>query len=66
MVLLDWTEVYGKRSNHQNMFFTNRYRGIGIRIEDDILMTKAGPYVLSAELPKEVEDVEELLSQRTF
>lgn len=43
-----------------------RYRGIGIRIEDDILMTKAGPYVLSAELPKEVEDVEELLSQKTF
>ena len=39
-----------------------RYRGIGIRIEDDILLTSNGPYVLTAELPKEVQDIEALLA----
>lgn len=36
----------------------NRYRGIGIRIEDDVLITENGPDVLTAECPKEVEDIE--------
>jgi len=39
-----------------------RYRGIGIRIEDDILMTSDGPYVLTGELPKEIKDIETLIS----
>lgn len=34
------------------------YRGIGIRIEDDILMTEAGPVNLSAALPRKADDVE--------
>lgn len=33
-------------------------RGIGIRIEDDILITPEGPRVLTAAIPKEVADVE--------
>lgn len=40
----------------------NRYRGIGIRIEDDVLITENGPDVLTAECPKEVEDIERLMS----
>ena len=36
------------------------YRGIGIRIEDDILVTETDPEVLTAALPKQPEEVEAL------
>ncbi len=36
------------------------YRGIGIRIEDDVLVTAAGNKVLTSAVPKEVADVEAL------
>ncbi|XP_066936897.1 xaa-Pro aminopeptidase 3-like [Clytia hemisphaerica] len=38
------------------------YRGIGIRIEDDVLMTEDGPLVLTRDLPKEIEDIENLIA----
>ncbi|MDY0909305.1 aminopeptidase P family protein [Microbacterium sp. CFBP9034] len=34
------------------------YRGIGVRIEDDILMTAAGPVNLSASIPRTADEVE--------
>ncbi len=34
------------------------YRGIGVRIEDDILMTADGPVNLSAAIPRTADDVE--------
>ncbi|MFT7520927.1 MAG: Xaa-Pro aminopeptidase [Kiritimatiellia bacterium] len=33
-------------------------RGIGVRIEDDILVTASGPYNLTAAIPKSIDDVE--------
>ncbi len=36
-------------------------RGIGIRIEDDVLVTSSGAEVLSAGLPRKADDVEEWL-----
>jgi len=36
--------------------------GIGIRIEDDILITKKGPHNLMKNIPKEVEEIEELMN----
>lgn len=41
-----------------------KYHGIGIRIEDDILMTKAGPENLTDGVPKTVEAIEDLLATR--
>lgn len=35
---------------------------IGIRIEDDILVTKNGPHNLMKNIPKEVEEIEELMN----
>jgi Xaa-Pro aminopeptidase len=37
-------------------------RGIGVRIEDDVLCTRGGPRVLTAGAPKEVEDVEAMVA----
>lgn len=36
-------------------------RGMGVRIEDDILITEAGPVVLSAEIPKSVDIIESMM-----
>lgn len=41
-------------------------KGFGIRIEDDVLVTAEGPVVLSAEVPKEIADVERLMAERSF
>jgi Xaa-Pro aminopeptidase len=33
-------------------------RGIGIRIEDDVLVTRQGPVVLTAGAPKSIREIE--------
>ncbi|HTV75288.1 MAG TPA: aminopeptidase P N-terminal domain-containing protein [Candidatus Acidoferrales bacterium] len=38
-----------------------RFRGIGVRIEDDVLCTTGGPDILSAGIPKTIADVEALV-----
>ena len=41
----------------------SKYWNIGIRIEDDVLVTKNGHQVLSKSAVKEVKDIENLMSQ---
>ncbi|ETX10159.1 proline aminopeptidase P II [Marinomonas ushuaiensis DSM 15871] len=40
-----------------------KWRGIGIRIEDDVLIRTEGPYVLTHGLAKEIKDIEALMAQ---
>lgn len=39
-----------------------RYRGIGIRIEDDIVVTRGDPDVLSSGVPKDPDEIEQLMA----
>ncbi|KAK6915686.1 Rhodanase, C-terminal [Dillenia turbinata] len=39
-----------------------RYQGIGIRIEDEVLITETGHEVLTGSMPKEVKHIESLLN----
>ena len=39
-----------------------KWRGIGIRIEDDVLITKNGNDVLSKDAPKTVQEIEDLMN----
>ncbi len=41
------------------------YRGIGIRIEDDVLVTSGGNRVLTAAAPKTIDDVEAVVQGRS-
>ncbi|MFL6231333.1 MAG: M24 family metallopeptidase, partial [Pyrinomonadaceae bacterium] len=41
----------------------DQYRGIGIRIEDDVLVTAEGYRVLTTKVPKTVEEIERLMAR---
>lgn len=41
-----------------------RYRGIGIRIEDDVIVTSGEPEVISAGVPKDADEIEALMALR--
>lgn len=41
----------------------DKYRGIGVRIEDDVLVTPGGHDVLTAGAPKQVEEIEALTAR---
>jgi Xaa-Pro aminopeptidase len=40
-----------------------KYRGIGIRIEDDVLVTEDGNRNLTSKVPKEAEEIEALMAK---
>ncbi len=46
-----------------NAELDSRWHNIGIRIEDDILVTRTGNENLSINAPKEIDDIEHLMSQ---
>jgi Xaa-Pro aminopeptidase len=41
-----------------------KWHGIGIRIEDDVLVTAQGRQVLTADIPKTIDALESILSSR--
>ncbi len=41
-----------------------KYENIGVRIEDDVLLTETGNVVLSKDIPKEADEIEKLMSRK--
>jgi len=41
-----------------------KFRGIGIRIEDDVVVTDGDPEVMSAGVPKQADEIEALMAER--
>ena len=46
-----------------NLSVDEKWRGIGIRIEDDVHIRADGPYVLTHGLPKEIKEIEALMAE---
>ena len=40
----------------------SRWRGLGVRIEDDVLIAADGPEVLTSGAPKSIEDIEQVMA----
>jgi len=43
-----------------------KYANIGIRIEDDILVTESGHEILSSKVPKEIDAIEKLMKKKSY
>ncbi len=43
-----------------------KYANIGIRIEDDILITESGHEILSSKVPKEIDVIEKLMRKKSY
>jgi Xaa-Pro aminopeptidase len=62
-------ELYGKEASNEEIQeyidkvspVYEKYKNIGIRIEDNVLITENGNIVLSKNIPKEVDEIEKLM-----
>jgi|WetSurMetagenome_2_1015567.scaffolds.fasta_scaffold08561_7 Xaa-Pro aminopeptidase len=64
-------ELFGKEATHEEIqqFIDDvapvyeKYKNIGVRIEDDILITDTGCIVLSKNIPREIDEIERIMEK---
>jgi len=54
--------ISGVYVNKNNVQVHEEFLGLGIRIEDDVLVTNDNIEVLSKDCPKEITDIEKIMS----
>ena len=70
MIILLWRYLHtsfcsaGIYIQSNDVSVAEKYRGIGIRIEDNILVTETTPVNLSQNCPKTVDEIERLMNKR--
>ena len=65
-------ELYGKEATNDEIReyidkvtpVYEKYKNIGVRIEDDVLITDSGNVILSKNIPKEIDELERIMSRR--
>lgn len=56
--------ILGLYIKADNLLVPEEYRGIGIRIEDNILITDTKPVVLTSNCPKHPDDIERIMADK--
>jgi Xaa-Pro aminopeptidase len=49
---------------HEDLRVPKKWKGIGVRIEDDVLVTKKGHRILTEGIPKEPDEIEAVMARR--
>lgn len=62
MLCVSFRCTLGVYINPKTPYAPSYFHGLGIRIEDDILITENGPEVLTKNCPKELAEIEALAS----
>jgi Xaa-Pro aminopeptidase len=47
---------------YDDMSAPEEYRGMGVRIEDNIVVTETGHYNMTQRCPKEIDDIENIMA----